>query len=313
MRFILISAALAAIAVFGSCSSIVNTAYSEQVDTSVVNMTVADLDVAPEKVAATYSWNWNPFRKIQSQKDAALSLALNASGADIIVEPVYEVKHRGFLRGGSVTVTGYPALLVNFRPMTLNDADVVAVLNGKKVVYTPEVKTSAPSFLDKLKPKFQKEKKVKVKKEREKISRSFINVTGGLIIFDGNTENNMDLGIMYGHYGNRWGWYGKLSIASSFNYNNRVIPDLTFGAIKTIGPKTQAFLGAGVGGALYYDYYDYYNRDDRCKVGFGIPFEGGFQFNFGHCNVLAGFQYVLNTKENGQGNMKPFLGVGYTF
>ena len=313
MRLILISAALAAITVFGSCSSIKNTAYSEQVDTSIVSMTVADLDVAPAKVAATYSWSWNPFRKIQSKKDAALSLALNESGADIIVEPVYEVKHRGFLRGGSVTVTGYPALLVNFRPMTLNDADVVAVLNGKKVVVTPEVKTSAPSFLDKLKPQFKKEKKVKDKKERENISQSFISITGGLLIFDGEAENNMDLGIMYGRYGNRWGWYGKLSIASSFNYNTKVIPDLTFGAIKTIGPKTRAFLGAGIGGALSYgDYYNYYDPYD-CKIGFGIPFEGGFQFNFGHYNMLAGFQYVLNTKNTGQGNLKPFLGVGYTF
>ena len=120
-----------------------------------------------------------------------------------------------------------------------------------------------------------------------------------------------DLGVMYGHYGNRWGWYGKLSVATSFNYNNKVTPDLTFGAIKTIGPKTRAFLGAGVGGALCYG-YSYYG-DERCKVGLGIPFEGGFQFNLGHCNILAGFQYVLNTRETDQGNLKPFLGVGYSF
>lgn len=147
-KITLIAVCVAGMAVFGSCSSITHTAYTQEVDTSVVNVTVADLDVKKEKVSSTYSWNWNPFHKTQNYKDAALNMALNQSGSDIIVEPVYEIKRRGFMRGGSVTVSGYPAKLVNFHPMTGNEAEIIEILNGEKAVTVNKVKTSLP-FLKK--------------------------------------------------------------------------------------------------------------------------------------------------------------------
>lgn len=307
MKYSLISASFAAILLFGSCSTISNTAYTAQVDTQVVNVTVADLDVSKDKVTATYSWNWNPFKKVSSYKDAALSQALNQSGSDVIVEPIYEVHHRGIMRGGSVTVSGYPAKFINFHPMTSKEANVIDILNGKQGVAATHVKTSLPTLLSKFKPKKESAPKLKT-------GGQFVSLTMGMLIFDGTVGEHFDLGLMYGRYGTRWGWYGKIDLAMSSEYNSKVMPALTFGAIKTISNNFRCFLGAGVGGALYNDWYAWsYYGEERTKADFGIPFEAGVQWNIKHLNLLAGFQFMLNTQHTDECNYKPYLGIGYTF
>ena len=154
MRIGLIIAAAGAVAALSSCSTVSHTAYTATPETMILNMTVADLDVKPEKVTATTSWSWNPFKTNKSRKQTAEYEALKASGGDLLIEPVYEFVDGGWFRGGSVTVTGYPANYVNFRPLTQAEADVIATLRGDKVaVATPYMKTTAPSLMDKLKKK----------------------------------------------------------------------------------------------------------------------------------------------------------------
>lgn len=109
-----------------SCSSIRHTSATADVDTRVVSFTVADVDVRPEKVSATQSWGFNPFKRIDVGlvKTNTTARLVNENNADVLVEPQYIVEHRGFLRGGSVTVTGYPATYSNFHKMTPEEAKI---------------------------------------------------------------------------------------------------------------------------------------------------------------------------------------------
>ncbi len=143
-----------AVAALTSCSTISNTAYTETPQSSVINMTVADLDVKAEPVSYTYSWKWNPFKSVASRKKSAEYGALREAKADVVVEPIYEVVKKGLFRGGSVTVTGHPATFVNFRPMEQKDAEIIATLNGNNLAaVTPVIQTTAPSLMTKPKQK----------------------------------------------------------------------------------------------------------------------------------------------------------------
>ena len=165
MRKSLILATVGAVAALSSCTSISDTAYTTVPETMVVNMTVADIDVSPEQVTATTKWNWNPFRTIKDHKSNADAKALRESGADVLIEPTYEVEKRGLFRGGSVTVTGHPGKFVNFRNMSEKDAELIATLKGNLGVATPMISTTAPSLVDKLRPK-KEPKAPKPKKEK---------------------------------------------------------------------------------------------------------------------------------------------------
>jgi len=119
-----------------SCSSIKHTAAVAPVETKVVNFTVADVDVRTERITKTTSWNYNPFCpvSIETIKTNTTAEMLREVGADVLMEPQYIVKKRGFLRGGSVTVTGFPATYSNFHKMTPEEAKVFNAANVKKTV-----------------------------------------------------------------------------------------------------------------------------------------------------------------------------------
>lgn len=297
MRKSLILAAATAVAALSSCSTVKNTAYTATPETMIINMTVADLDVSQSEISATVNWNWNPFKKISNVEKAAEAAALKASGADVLVEPIYEVNKRGFLRGGSVTVTGHPATFRNFRPMTMKDAEIISTLKNKVAVGTPLIPTSGPSFIDRLKP------------DKEKVSddtNSFLSFVYSFTSSD-DIKKGWSVGLMYGRY-NTWGWYTKLTLdGGEDNYfndhgyyagGNSMGFTLTGGAIRQLPKNFNVFAGLGVGKAI--------------PSGFAIPIEIGAMWNYRHFNVMLGYQYAINCGSFA-GLSKPFIGVGYNF
>lgn len=110
-----------------SCSSIKHTADTECVKNTITTFTVADLNVNPQKHSLTTNWGFNPFRRVSVSllKENTEAKLINITDADILIEPQYIVEKRGFLRGGSVTVTGYPAKYENFHKMTMEEAEIV--------------------------------------------------------------------------------------------------------------------------------------------------------------------------------------------
>lgn len=129
---------------FSSCTAVQMTSDVAPVGTAVFNLTVADLNVSKQKAEHTVSWEWNPFMpvSIEAKKQTATAELLRQVGADVLVEPQYIVKHNGFLQGGSVLVSGYPATYSGFRAMTDQDAEKIALVNGEGCKVAP-VKTSS--------------------------------------------------------------------------------------------------------------------------------------------------------------------------
>ena len=101
-----------------SCVTSMKTATTMDIHPSVRNVTVADLDVAPERI----TYRMVPSKAIQrggieNVKQAAENEALQKNGnADILVEPqfVYAIKNG---RVKSIEVTGRPAYYTNFRSL----------------------------------------------------------------------------------------------------------------------------------------------------------------------------------------------------
>lgn len=129
--------------ILASCSSIRHTSDTANVQTTVATFAVADLQVAPQKVSKTTSWSYNPFKRVsvgllKENTEAAL---VNENNADILIEPQYIVEKRGFLRGGSVTVTGFPAKFENFHKMTPQEAEIL------RSVPAPEKKAKKRFFI----------------------------------------------------------------------------------------------------------------------------------------------------------------------
>lgn len=280
-------------ALLSSCTTISNTAYTVTPESMVINMTVADLDVKETPVTATVSWNWNPFNKISSKKSAADMAALRASGADVLVEPMYEVNKRGLFRGGSVTVTGHPATFKNFRPMTEKDAEIIATLKNNVGVATPAIPTSGPSFLDKFAAgKEPKAPKVSRNGMENSIS-SFIDLIYGFPSSSDITKP-WSLAVMYGRY-KTWGWYAKVS--ADFSEDDAGIL-FTGGAIRRLPLNFSVFAGLGLGKGL--------------PDAFAIPIEIGAKWNWKKFNVMVGYQYGINCNSDA-GVSKPFIGVGYNF
>lgn len=129
-----------------SCSTITHTSEYDHVDTRIVSLTVADMNVHPERIEHTSGWKWKPFNSVSvsREKENATGELLKQVGADVLVEPQYIVKRRGLFRGGSVTVSGYPATYNNFRPMTESDAIIISTFDGKMRCGGAVINTSAP-------------------------------------------------------------------------------------------------------------------------------------------------------------------------
>lgn len=309
----ILAAGIAALAL-SSCSTITHTSQTAAVDTQVYNLTVADMKVAAKKDSVTVDWKWNPLSTVSlsAQKETATHTLLGKSDADVLVEPEYIVKRRGLFRGGSVTVTGYPATYSNFRAMTAEDAEKIATINGNNVVVVnPVLSTTAGKVVKKKKPA-----PVLPLRKREAVRHQFVNVLGGAVIdVNGTIDVGYHFGAMYGSYGKSWGWYGKVVLNSTELYEEengsewKCSPSATIGVIKTLGGGFSAFAGVGVGG--YYAEEDDYYENEVTK--FSIPVEIGFMKRFNSINVMLGATYATPVAGIGSGNINPFVGVGYSF
>lgn len=129
-----------------SCSTISHTCEYANIDTKVVSVTVADMKVQAQRIEHTSNWKWRPFRSISvsNETEKATGELLKEAGADVLVEPQYTVVRRGLFRGGSVTVSGYPAVYHNFRPMTEADATTISTLDCQMRCGGAIINTSAP-------------------------------------------------------------------------------------------------------------------------------------------------------------------------
>ncbi len=113
---------LAAALLSAACTTTTKTARTESVPYSMYNATVADLDVAPQRITYTLMTT-KAIRKggPANCKRAAVQEALAANGnADMLLEPQFVLNHyRGLFcsKITSVTVTGRPAFYKNFRSM----------------------------------------------------------------------------------------------------------------------------------------------------------------------------------------------------
>lgn len=288
----LIFAAALAVVALSSCTTINDTAYTTVPETMVVNMTVADIDVSQKQVTATTTYGWNPFRTTNSRKANAEAKALRESGADVLVEPTYEIENRGIFRGGSVTVTGHPGKFVNFRNMTSKDAEIISTLNGTLGVATPMIKTSAPSLVDRLRPK-KGPKPPKPQSNFEGYKNLIdLHIGGGW----GYNEAT-SLGIMYGHYVNKWGWYAKGTIDWAEEYETQVGFSLTGGAMRALPQHFTIFFGTGVG------------VNTAQSASFNIPIDLGFLWNYRHFNIGL----TLQPRLGNDSNFNAYIGLGYNF
>lgn len=194
-------------ALLSSCSTISHTSQTVGVDTRVYNVTVADLDVAEQKVSKTVNWKWTPLStvSVSAQKENAAAELCNETGADVVIEPQYVVNRRGLFRGGSVTVTGYPAKYRNFRPMTAEDAEKIAAIDGKIAVAVPMIGTSEKSQFV---PGNKRQPSLSLTKA--KAGGRFFSLVGGVVCAaDDNVSTGGQVGLMFGKYGRSWGWYVK--------------------------------------------------------------------------------------------------------
>ena len=301
-----------------SCSTVSHTASTSTVDTKICNLTVADLEVNATKVAKTVDWKWSPLRSVSMSetKDNASGELLMEAGADVLVEPQYVVKRRGAFRGGSLTVMGYPATYRNFRSMTKSDAEMIALANGTYVPGVPVIVDTNAAYspvrrkkTDKTLPLFRKE---------EFTGGSFVSLVGGPSTdWHSDFDSGFNLGLMYGKYGPRWGFYLKASVVS-FGYevheygeyedDHSTTGVLTVGAIRTLGRHNNIFMGIGVGGYLQ----PVWGHTPRHRC--GVPIELGWQWHSGHFNALLGVNVTTPVTSNGDyPDINPFVGIGYNF
>ncbi|MDE7159245.1 MAG: hypothetical protein K2O24_00150 [Muribaculaceae bacterium] len=112
---------------FASCTTLRSTSDTAQVETRIVSFTVADLAVQPQKVSRTTTWSYDPFNRTSDdvRKSNTEAELLKEVECDVLLEPQYIIKKDGFLRGGSITVTGYPAKYTDFHKMTPEEAELV--------------------------------------------------------------------------------------------------------------------------------------------------------------------------------------------
>ena len=122
-----------------SCTSVKHTATTVPVETQIVSFTVADLDVAPQKVSKSVNWDYKLFCRpnLSELKQNAEAALLDEVGGDVLVEPEYIIERRGCMRGGTVTVVGYPAKFQNFHTPSPAEA---AMMNGANAVQGKHVK-----------------------------------------------------------------------------------------------------------------------------------------------------------------------------
>lgn len=326
---ILILAGVALMA--SSCTTVQYTSKTADVSTKIQTLTVADVKVQPERKTATAEYKWTPFAQMRAgaMKEEAAYKILQEANSDLLIEPQVVVNSRGIFRGGTVTVSGYPAKYTNFRPMTKEDAEIIATYEGRispVVVCTAETPVSigkqAPSMKSKLRNTFKsKAPKTQNIFNESRTYHNMITVFGGPMTYQdvyhnyyGYTENDgtetgFHVGAMYTHVWDKWGVYGKLNITSCDEEDGTTAIG-TIGAVKTLSRKWNIFAGIGIGGVSSHHYgtYNYFERGYSRNTAFAWDF--GFQWT----KKRFGLSYGITAAHGaGHSNWAPFIGAGFRF
>ncbi len=120
-----------------SCSVVTKTSTQQEVSSPVIAVVISDLEVSNQKITYTFKPAKN-IRKAGYQNciNAAVSEALAANGGgDILIETQQTVIQKCGLAGRrvkSVTVTGYPAKYLNFRPVD-EETIKAGIANGSRI------------------------------------------------------------------------------------------------------------------------------------------------------------------------------------
>lgn len=125
---------LGASVILASCSTVRMSVAAVDVSAKVSTYpTVADLHIASQRMSKTVKWKWNPFNTtpLSTRRGNVKAELIREAGADILVEPEF-IQRTSWcnLLGGSLTVTGYPATLDNFRKATPEDLEAMRCANG---------------------------------------------------------------------------------------------------------------------------------------------------------------------------------------
>lgn len=311
-----------------SCSTLSHEATTAKVDAKIVSMTVGDMKVSKEKASATAEWKWTPFNAIKPSEIQLTATAklLKETNSDVIVEPMVEITRRGLFRGGSVTVTGYPATYTGFHPMTGTEANAYAT---SRLCPTASATYVAPTA-----GKPGKAKPARVRKERKPFQNgSFLNVTIGVNI--NRYDETPTIGLKYGHYcKNHWGWYVRANLDPAkgcgvqhvdmdgeiCNKSHRKFGGSAgAGALYAFSNKFGIFAGAGFGASIIGSYHRNYSSDTCTSLSTGysvftIPFEAGLDFRFGIVNLMAGYRYhVMPEEGTDYYSSTVFFGLGINF
>lgn len=136
-----------------SCSS-VKTSTARQMEAEgrlKQTTTLVDLTVSPNKVSASMLISKAEARtlRVSVLKEKAIALALREAGADVLVEPRFEIETKGLAfvkRITKVSVSGYPATYAKFRTISESDKELIKqefIINDLPNV----IKTLRPSVL----------------------------------------------------------------------------------------------------------------------------------------------------------------------
>lgn len=112
------------------------------VETTITAVTVAELNIADERVEKTVKWSMNFLsgNSLEQRKANLIVELCREVGADVLVDPQFSYSKR-MLGGGVLTVSGYPATYKNFRTMTDEEVDAFIV--------SPEYETGKVVFINK--------------------------------------------------------------------------------------------------------------------------------------------------------------------
>jgi hypothetical protein len=121
-----------------SCSSITRVVTVKQLDiygSGVIQKpVVVDLEVRESKVSGYSSMSSST--PIEVVKKNAVAEALKNAKADVLVEPKFEIEKKN--NTITASVTGFPAIYKNFRPITQDDVKLLEVgVIQKAEVYEP--------------------------------------------------------------------------------------------------------------------------------------------------------------------------------
>ena len=127
---------LVSVLLLASCSKVIKTAQHTDVNAQVSSFpTVGDLHISSQRVSKSVSWKWNPFNttSLAARKENVKADLIKEAGADLLVEPEFVQRTSfGNLLGGSLTVSGYPATIDNFRTATQEDIVALRVAGALK-------------------------------------------------------------------------------------------------------------------------------------------------------------------------------------